>query len=999
VRKVRSGAAAAAILAALVALFYRDLLFRGLILGDYDAFVYFYPLREYAAEALKQGRFPLWNPDLFLGAPFFANVQTAVLYPLNALFLWLPTPYAYSASVFLHLLLAGAAMYLFARSSLRVSLLPGLLAAITFMFSGFLTGQMGHINQLTVAAWMPMLLVAFDEAVRRRSLALGIATGLVGTLQLLAGHTQEWYFSTVTLGLFALWRVVSPPTGPRGSRADPSPRVLGPSHVPEDDSTSKEEPSSLARKTSRSSAHAARLWPLALLAVAGLVEIGTTAVQVLPSMELSAESIRGGGMSFGEAMSFSLPPTTALYSVLPVYPEQLFSEYVGYVGIIPLVLAALAVIAWSVRPVAAFMAGLVGLGLFMALGKYNPFYPFLFHWVPGLDLFRVPARWLLVYTFGMSGLAGLGGQLALDLGTRVPRVRRLRRGEKALSLLKFLAGALTLGAAIGLLVLFYRVARPHPTQDQLVVWNVLAGVTLGLVALGGLGRRLSWVALSLLILGATGELWVAGEMTSVRHPIPFEAYRPTRSSTSYLLGDAAKHSMPGRLLSFATDQYEVKETPDYKKEYGGEINPDALVQFMVDIKLSEVLAANIPTEYGIQTVDGYDGGILPLKRYGDLRSLLLPGLDIPPDVPLRTNLDQAPPLRLADLLNVRYLLGSKIQDTTIDGVYYDRGVSMILNPGQTEQLTRLPRVTTDAIGLISSTEGARGRKDGEVAAYMTITDASGVSLTIPLRFGSETGETPERDAVLPPPAHRKPPLVPAWTPKEPSTEYYAKVSLPIPMQVVKISIRNPLPEAKVRVRAISLINGKAGSSVPLVLSDQLDRQLFFDMKLYTNRDPLPRAFMVQNSLVRDDETALDALAQPQLALNQTVVLAPSATARSLYRPDAGAPETSEVRVSSYEAERVVVDVNSQQPGYLVLLDAFYPGWKAEVDGVEVPIERADYFFRAVYLNSGQHTVVFRYDPGSFRLGLAVSLASFGLVGAVLLFMAVQHGLSRRRTVV
>ena len=35
--------------------------------------VFFYALRQYAVDALREGRFPLWNPDIFLGSPFFAN--------------------------------------------------------------------------------------------------------------------------------------------------------------------------------------------------------------------------------------------------------------------------------------------------------------------------------------------------------------------------------------------------------------------------------------------------------------------------------------------------------------------------------------------------------------------------------------------------------------------------------------------------------------------------------------------------------------------------------------------------------------------------------------------------------------------------------------------------------------------------------------------------------------------------------------------------------------
>ncbi len=1005
-RKLWSGAAAAVPLTALVALFYHDLIFRGLILGDYDAFAYFYPLRQYAADALRQGRFPLWNPDLFLGAPFFANVQTAVLYPLNVLFLLMPAPYAYSASMVLHVLLAGVAMYLFARRSLGVSLAPGLMAAITFMFSGFLSGQTGHINQLTVAAWMPLLLVAFDEAVHRRSLALGIATGLVGTLQLLAGHTQEWYFSTVTLGLFALWRMLFPSLRPAiESISSPRSRV---DRVAEND-----PPLPLAQKNRfgwRTSAKGAvsgvdrkqlitRLWPLLLLMVAGLVEVGTTAVQVLPTLELSGESIRAGGMSYWDVVSFSLPPTSALYSILPAYPEQLFSEYVGYVGVVPVVLAVLAVIAWSVRPTSAFMAGLVGFGVFMALGKYNPFYPHLYHWIPGIDLFRVPARWLLVYTFGISGLAGLGAQLVLDLGMRRRRAAAPGPGQRFPLLLKVLVAGLLLSTALILLGLFFRLASPQPTRDQLLVWGGLAGSTLILVGLGALGRRVGWVSLGVLTAMTVGELWAAGQTTSVRHPIPFEAYRPQRTSTTALLQDMSRRDTPGRLLTFATDQYEVKETPDYKKEYANKINPEALIQFMVDIKLSEVLAANIPTEYGIQTVDGYDGGILPLKRYADLKSLLLPGLDLPPDNQLRINLKYVPPMNLVDLLNVRYLLGAKIEDTQIDGVYYDRAISMILDHGQTERLQRLPRISTTSIGLISSTKGARDRKDGEVAGTVTVTDVTGQRLTLPLRFGVETAETPEKGSGAAPAAHHQPRLVNAWIPTEQPTDYYAKIKLPRPMQVKEISFHNSLPDAQLRIRAVSLIDDHSGTSAPLVLSDQLDRQFFFDMKLYTNRNPLPRVFMVHDSLVRKDGTVLSALGDSQIDLRQLAFIAPSPTARSLSSPATETASAGEVQLRSYRPEEIVADVNSKQPGYLMLLDPYYPGWKVQVDGADAPVERADYLFRAVYVAAGKHTVVFKYEPDSFRIGLEITLASLGLLGAALLLLAIRARRVRRHTMI
>ena len=61
--------------------------------------------------------------------------------------------------------------------------------------------------------------------------------------------------------------------------------------------------------------------------------------------------------------------------------------------------------------------------------------------------------------------------------------------------------------------------------------------------------------------------------------------------------------------------------------------------------------------------------------------------------------------------------------------------------------------------------------------------------------------------------------------------------------------------------------------------------------------------------------------------------------------------------------------------------AYYPGWRATVDGQPAPIERANYAFRAVYVPAGQHTVQFVFDPLIWKVGLAVSgLTLLGLVG-------------------
>ena len=81
---------------------------------------------------------------------------------------------------------------------------------------------------------------------------------------------------------------------------------------------------------------------------------------------------------------------------------------------------------------------------------------------------------------------------------------------------------------------------------------------------------------------------------------------------------------------------------------------------------------------------------------------------------------------------------------------------------------------------------------------------------------------------------------------------------------------------------------------------------------------------------------------------------------------------------------VVVVAELEKPGWLVLRDNYFPGWKAEVDGAPARILRADYAFRAVALSAGSHRVVFRYRPESFYWGIGVSLAALATAAGIAL---------------
>jgi len=77
-------------------------------------------------------------------------------------------------------------------------------------------------------------------------------------------------------------------------------------------------------------------------------------------------------------------------------------------------------------------------------------------------------------------------------------------------------------------------------------------------------------------------------------------------------------------------------------------------------------------------------------------------------------------------------------------------------------------------------------------------------------------------------------------------------------------------------------------------------------------------------------------------------------------------------------------IKRENPGWLVISQARYPGWKARIDGKEVPLLRANFAFDALALPRGESEIEFSYEPLSFRLGLALSAAS-ALIGALLLW--------------
>ncbi len=105
------------------------------------------------------------------------------------------------------------------------------------------------------------------------------------------------------------------------------------------------------------------------------------------------------------------------------------------------------------------------------------------------------------------------------------------------------------------------------------------------------------------------------------------------------------------------------------------------------------------------------------------------------------------------------------------------------------------------------------------------------------------------------------------------------------------------------------------------------------------------------------------------------------------------PTPATVRMEQYTPRRVRAHVRCSQPGVVLLADTFYLGWYATVDGTHVPIYRANYAMRAVFVDAGDHEIEFYYAPLSFRLGAAISGVT--IVGCAL--AGLWPGMRRRAT--
>lgn len=435
-----------------------------------DVVAYIYPMRTLAAEAVRSGEWPLWNPYALGGYPFTYNTQAGLYYPLSLLYYALPFPTAVDWTIALQLLIGawGMAAYLRLLGLRPPAVLVGaLLFVANGMMAVWLEWQVVH----AAVIWLPLQLLYGEKLLRRPTPGAAAALAIAFALPWLNGHWNWTLYISLTGGAYLLAQAVA------------------------------------LRRTLD-----ARFWRWAAVGLA--LGVALTAVQVLPAVLYLAQSHRGP-FTWPEAQARGLLRSGMLLFAPDFFGSPLrndwwgvetlnFNEATAYIGVGPLLLVLWAALnrngrATAVqRRVGRFFAGWGALGLLWMLG--TPAYRLL-HALPVFNgLF--PSRAAVVWIVSLAVLAALAVE---RLTADPPPARAANR--------LFFAGGVLLAVLGGYLWLDWAgvaARREVLTRSLLpaVVLLALNGAVVGLRLRGALrGATAGWLFGLLLAADLTGFAW------------------------------------------------------------------------------------------------------------------------------------------------------------------------------------------------------------------------------------------------------------------------------------------------------------------------------------------------------------------------------------------------------------------------------------------------------------------------------------------------------------
>ena len=434
----------------------RDLLFDP-VRGGLDTVTFFWPMYAYLGDQLKSGTIPGWNPYQFSGVPFLADPESGWWYaPAMLVFGILPLATAIKVYAVAHLLIAGFGTYAYGR---LIGMVPAgaLVAAWAVSQGGLFTDRSrccyAHIQ---VAAWIPIVLLAVELAVRATRLRPRFAAWMLGAFaisQMLAGWIgQGAMYGLLLTASYVAFRTFAMP---------------------------RERTAPIRRRAF----DAARHLIVPLTFGAGLSAPGT-----LPRLLYRGETTLADGYTGSASWASQIGGWSAKDQI-----EQLLSPSGWYVGTAVLLLALIAVAGGWRSGHVRFFAALSLVSFVLGLERVTVVHQ-IFSILPGFQELHshFPVRIALVLLFGPAILAGLG-------------ISALQRGlPRHTMFISLMVGLVVLGAGLGRLntgMTFWVIA--------LLVLVLLLALTIDTIGRSLGVIRFAPVAFALVVIGELSILGTA----------------------------------------------------------------------------------------------------------------------------------------------------------------------------------------------------------------------------------------------------------------------------------------------------------------------------------------------------------------------------------------------------------------------------------------------------------------------------------------------------------
>lgn len=332
------------------------------------------PWRKLVIDSWKSGHSPAWNPYTFAGVPLNANIQAAPFYPLNVLFFMFDFPVAWTILIMLQSLLAGLFLFWYLRAQ-KLSPVASLVGAVAWAFGGFSISWMtwGTITQ--TALWAPLTLLSIDQllhsttgSTNKEKIRWAIVLTLSIVMTATAGHAQVAMYMLILAGSYLWWRMKSGEGSHMGLR-----------------------------------------W----IGIAVGVAIVLTSVQWIPLLKFLPQTGRVGAVDSWKTAGWFLPWQHLVQFVAPDFfgnPATLnywgvwnYGEFIGYIGVIPLVFAFSSLF---LPGIPMFFSVMLVTALLFMLPNPVSILPFILR-VPLLSVLQ-PTRLMVIVDLCLAVLAAYG---------------------------------------------------------------------------------------------------------------------------------------------------------------------------------------------------------------------------------------------------------------------------------------------------------------------------------------------------------------------------------------------------------------------------------------------------------------------------------------------------------------------------------------------------------------------------------------------------------------